>query len=466
MRFVRSILGNITTVLIALGLSIVVWAVATRSTDPIQTRNLEIDVQTVGKPADATIVGSPPSSAVVSLQGPESALDQITPADYQGIIDLSQVPYGDSTVDIGVEAQDEQKTRNIEIQNIFPANAQIRLEQVITRDIPIVLDVRGEVARGHRLGDYRVEPESVQITGSAQRVEQIAEGRVTMFIDNAREDITELRRPIFYDGQGNVISVVGLTVDPAEVETIIPIAELAGFAEKPITVDWEGEPAAGYRLLNVSSEPSTVQVTGAPSILEGLIVRTETVDISGLTESESRQVALDLPPGVSLVDVQPVLVSVEIEPILTSDVVQKPVEVRGLEQDLEAILDPEEVRIFLFGPLPVLDSLEDADVRVTVDLLGLEVGNHVVEPIVSVTANDVEVRSVQPPVVSVVITNAMTLTNPLEDIGFNQGPLLPGGRNRSAVASSCLPTTGGSSICLAPIEVRLVALVDRKELLP
>jgi len=119
-------------------------------------------------------------------------------------------------------------------------------------------------------------------------------------------------------------------------------------------------------------------------------------------------VALDLPEGVTPVDLQPVFVTVEVVPIRTSSVVQRPVEVRALEDGLQATVDPPEVRVFMFGPLPVLESLAEGDVRVTVDVLGLITGTHVLEPLVTVSASEVEVRSIQPTQVTVVITGVIT----------------------------------------------------------
>ena len=60
-----------------------------------------------------------------------------------------------------------------------------------------------------------------------------------------------------------------------------------------------------------------------------------------------------------------------------------------MAEGLEAILDPEEVRVFLFGPLPALESLSEEDVRVTLDLLNLEIGTYNLEPLVSISVNDV-----------------------------------------------------------------------------
>jgi hypothetical protein len=49
-------------------------------------------------------------------------------------------------------------------------------------------------------------------------------------------------------------------------------------------------------------------------------------------------------------------------------------------------------------------------VRVTLDLLNLQAGSYNIEPIVDVFANDVEVRSVQPGQVRVIITAPFTET--------------------------------------------------------
>ena len=433
MRTVRFIFSNLTTFILALLLAVVIWATAVRANDPDDTRTYEIDVETRGKPADATLVSTPPSSVLITIQGPTSALEGISPADFTGVIDLSDVPYGESEVLIDIQGIPE----DITLVSQFPETAKIQLEQIITRDIPVKEEVRGEVARGHLIGDVRVEPETIQVTGPAPRVNELSESRVTVFLDNAREDTSEFRRPTFYDTDGNVASVVGLTVNPEEVEVIIPVIELAGFAEKPVAVQFVGEPASGYRLLDIAVEPNSVQVTGSPALIDGLRVETEPVDITGLSESQTLQVGLDLPDGVSMVEVQPIVVTVQIEPLLSSDVVRRPVEIRALGEGLTATVEPETVRVIIFGPIPVLNSLEQDDVRVTVDLLNLEAGTHLLAPFVAISVDSVEHRSTQPPVVTVIITNILSITNGLTDTESltATAPLL----------DSSSPTSGSSS---------------------
>jgi YbbR domain-containing protein len=259
-----------------------------------------------------------------------------------------------------------------------------------------------------------------------------------------------------------------MTVNPIDVQIVIPVIELAGFAEKPITVNWVGEPAPGYRLLNITVEPSSVLITAPPDQLDALRIETEPVDISGLTMTETLQVALDLPDEVMLEDPQPIIVTVEIGPILTSDVVQKAVEVRGLAEGLDAILEPEEVRVFLFGPLPALESLSEDDVRVTLDLLNLEIGTYNLEPLVSISVNDVTERSIQPATITVIITEAMTTTNgitgtlPLTETSLLNPPLTAAA-NTGPTASAGPGCLFGDLICLAVVIQIPFAILNKRE---
>ncbi|MFN2187521.1 MAG: YbbR-like domain-containing protein, partial [Candidatus Promineifilaceae bacterium] len=215
MRSIRGALANITTLFLALILALVIWAAAVRASDPVATRILEIDVQTVGIPAQATMITSPPDTVFITIEGPESTLENTSSAEFQAIIDLSETPYAEVEVPIDVIYTGDDTHLTIISQS--PEAATVRMEQIITREIPISVQVRGDVARGHTRGETRIEPDTVQITGPSPRVSNLAEGRVTILVVDAKEDVSQERPPTFYVIDGNVASVVGLTVSPAEV---------------------------------------------------------------------------------------------------------------------------------------------------------------------------------------------------------------------------------------------------------
>ncbi len=447
MSLLRRYLSDTATLLLALVGAIIIWAVAVRQADPINTQLWQVPVQIIGQPADARLINQGSPSVQVFVQGPNSALAELSAEDFLAYIDLSQAGYGRVQVPIEVELERER----LDVTNWSPETAQIELEQIVSRDVPVNVDIRGSVASGHRYDQPVVEPDIITVTGPASRIGNLNEARVTVFLDNARQTLVVAPRPFFYDAQGGVVGNTGLTLSADVVQVTVPVEELEGFAQKPITVQWTGTPAPGYRLLNVSVEPDSILVAGRPTELNLLSrLQTDTIDISGLKESFTQQVALALPAGIVLDQPQAIFVTVEIEPILTSDVVAATPELRALGEGLTATLDVEQVRVFLFGPLEAVDSLEDSDVRVTLDLLGLDVGTHPVEPIVTVSVSDLEVRSIQPEVVTVFITRVLTLTNGLTNTLAPTGTSVLPAPSTTTVAGGAGSTGGPSAAAPLP----------------
>ena len=407
-------LTNLATFILSLVLAIFIWMSASQSQDPIRTRFLEVSLQYVGLPESTTLVDVDPRQTVqIRLEGPDSVLQEFTPEDFTATVDLSQVPSGERVVvDINVVSTKP----GAEISFITPEQVDVTLEQQVTREIPVELDIRGSVARGHTQGEPLIEPPSIRISGPASQVNQLNFALVTIFLNSTVETLVETSRPIFYDQAGRVSSVNSLEASHDDVSVTIPVEESAGFADKLVTVEWTGEPAPGYRLLSVTADPPSVLVEGRPAQVNLLTtVSTEPIDIDGLTESFQQTAVLDLPAGISVDPEQTVSVQIEIEPILTTSSYNRVPDPRGLRAGYEAKVVPEQVRVVLFGPLPVLDSLSENDVRVILDLFGLEPGTYSVEPEVDIPEREIEIRSVQPSVVTVTISETVTSTVSLLD---------------------------------------------------
>lgn len=438
MRILRSLVSNIVTLLLSVIAAVVIWGIAVRQADPIDQQLWQVPIEVIGLPADGRLVTISTQSVQTVAQGPTSVLTELSTNDFLAFVDLAQAPFGKSEVPVQIELNRDQ----VEVDSWVPDTVTVELERIISREIPVNVEMRGSVAGGHRTLPPVVEPAAITVTGPASRVSALNEARVTVFLDDARETIVVSPRPFFYDAQGAVAGTTNLSLSADVVQVTVPVEELEGFAQKPITVKWQGTPAPGYRLLNVTVEPDSILVTARPTQLSLLSrLETETIDITGLKETFSQQIALNLPEGIQLDQPQPIFVTVEIEPILTSSVVNRAPELRALGPGLTATLDTETVRLFVYGPLETVDSLAEDDVRVTLDLVGLDVGTYTLEPIVSIFANDLELRSVQPPDITVIITQMLTTTN--EITTTNLLPALP------------LPTTPSSS--LPPPALPLIA---------
>ena len=449
MRLLKSLAANIATLTLALILASLIWGIAVRANDPVNQLPLRLPVEVVGRPADSS-VNIIPDTVEVIVEGPASMLDGLTTNDFTAQADLTEIGSGQSVVPIQIRYNVD----GVQVAFQLPEEVTVQVERIVSREIPVRVEVRGDAARGYVLNEPFADPATIIATGSASRVEALSEARVTVFLDSPQQDFVADRRPVFYDRQGNISSVNSLDLSTEEVVVTVSVDQLAGYAAKPIIVDWQGEPAPGYRLLDVNVEPDSVLVTGSPGQLDALSrVRTEPIDITGLRESVTLPVALALPQGLQLDEVQPVIVEIEIEPILTSSVVPKMPEIRALGEGLTVTLDVDEVRVFLFGPLDKLDSLVDDDVRVTLDLFGLDVGAHRLVPDADVFVSDVEIRSIQPSQLTVNITDVVTVTN----------EITPGATIGSI---SLLPATGHSDRSSADLGSLLLILLAPATLLP
>lgn len=411
-QLIKNISAHLTTLVLSAVIAIVIWVVAIQESDPPNNQLWQVPITVMGVPPDGRLLNQPVETIQLLVQAPTSIMGDLSLTDFLAFIDLSQVPFGTQELPIQVETSRDY----VQIISWIPQKMTVELERIISRQIPVTVNIRGSVSAGFQAGTPFLEPTSITVTGPDSRVNSLNEARITVFLDNTRQTFVASLRPVYYDMQGSVVGTSALSVSADLVQVTVPVEELEGFAQKPITVNWVGMPAPGYRLLNVTVEPSSVLVTGRPIQLDNLTrLQTETIDISGLKESFTQEVTLDLPNGITLDAQQAVFVTIEIEPILTSAVVSRLPELRALGEGLTATIDVDEVRVFLYGPLETIDSLAEEDVRVTLDLVGRDVGSHLIRPTVAISAEELELRSIQPTMITVVITDLLTTTTPLTD---------------------------------------------------
>jgi YbbR domain-containing protein len=214
------------------------------------------------------------------------------------------------------------------------------------------------------------------------------------------------------DADGRLVAGVQWT--PEQVEVRVGVRKRVGYKpDVEVVPDVRGDPAPGYRRGSVSVEPSTVTLSGPSQILNDLpgFVKTLPISITGATEILTERTPLTMPTSVVVVGVNFVTVTVDVLPILSSKTMTSVIEVQGLSQGWIATLSPNEVDVILEGPDTLLPQLTPDDIQVFVNLFGLGLGVHRVEPIV-LYPDGVTVVSVIPETIEVVIALPPTATPP------------------------------------------------------
>ena len=203
-----------------------------------------------------------------------------------------------------------------------------------------------------------------------------------------------------HDAKGNIVSNV--LMEPGSVVVSVTLEQLSNYKDLAVKVEREGQPAQGYAVTGISSDPPIVTVFGARDVITALqgFIQTQPVSIANRIADVSELVSLNVPPNVSLLSGLQVSVTIKIEPIQGARTVTSKIELIGVPKGVKAIPSPTTVDIVLSGSLPRLNGLKDEDVRVIIDAKDLKPGINIVEPQI-VKPEGITVQSVQPATIQV-----------------------------------------------------------------
>lgn len=405
----RQLWKNLGTLLLAFVLAVAVWVSAVLASDPNQTQLYAspIPLEVIGQDPDLRMVGSIPSQVRVQLSAPESLWDALNsqPELIQAWVDFSNLSAGVHDVLVEVKVA-EGPVRIIEV---LPASIRVDLQTYVTKELTIESNISIEPAPGFQGGVRILSADSVDVSGASSLVEQVERVVVELALTDVRESISESIPLQALDSSGQ--QVFGVDLEPESVMVTQAILQSSGYRDVAVKVETIGQPTSGYRVTNISVSPPTVTISSSDlELIDQLpgFVSTQPLDLSEANDDIEVRLALDLPEGVTVVGEQSVLVLVGIAAIESSVQVSVPVEVRGITAGLQAVVSPENVELILSGPLPILEALVEEDVRLFVNLANLSVGTHQVVPEPEILPERVEVVSVNPETVEVVISVSLT----------------------------------------------------------
>ena len=157
---------NLSTLITAFILAIVVWVSAVIATDPNQelVYPSAIPIDMIGLDPSLLRVGDIQTEVNVTLNAPRSVWTQLTSDDkaIQAWIDLSNLGSGNHTVPVQVKT-DRKPVRIIQIN---PKEIRLTLEPLITKVYSVTLIIKGEPALGYEAGLATSQPSQVTVSGA------------------------------------------------------------------------------------------------------------------------------------------------------------------------------------------------------------------------------------------------------------------------------------------------------------
>lgn len=403
----RWIVSNIALMVLALILAALAWVVALEEEDPtLQERYPQaIPITPSELPEGMVIVGEFDEQAQVTTRAPESVWRSLTVEDFIASVDLTGLGAGRHNVPVKVKLN-KHPSRLILVE---PKYVTLELEAEAEKTVSVSVQINGKPTLGYLYQTPITTPRYVTVSGPSTYVDRVVEAFTWVSVQDANADVEGEFRLEPHDSAGQTVPYVTLAYETVSVR--IPIEPSGHYRSLAVKAVLEGNIASGYLNPSISVEPPAVTVFGAPDVIAALpgFIETEPIDVEGAQADIVVRPALNVPENVAVVSGQQVEVKVLIEPIQSSLTVEIAPELQGLEPGLTATVSPETVEVILSGPLPLLETLKEGDVRVVLDLFELPSETHQIQPQI-VVPEGVTAQSINPATVQVEIFAAPTPT--------------------------------------------------------
>lgn len=274
-------------------------------------------------------------------------------------------------------------------------------DHLVERSMRVPLEFRNIPNELEIVGDPPTAVD-VRLRGSSAQLARLEPREVVAVLDLAGA------RPgsrMFHLRNEEVRGPYGVEVAQVVPGTLALDLEKSGRRTVPVVPALDGEPAPGFVIGRVTTEPATVEVAGPESRLKQLTgATTEPVTVDGKREKFSDQVTVGITDSaVRLVQAQNARVTVEVLPApVERELAGVPVRMRNLGQGLRAQVEPTLTRITVRGRRDALADLRAGSIDAFVDLAGLGPGRYNLRVQVD-PSQTFGVSSIDPAVVDVTI---------------------------------------------------------------
>jgi len=423
----NSFLKNLSSIILSLILATLVWIAAVREQNPPREDNYDqnLPIEIIPPATGLVTTDKLPETVRLQLLAPESSWSTLTPSKFKALLDLSQLPEGFNDVPIQVSVSDPQ----IKIIEQTPRDVSVNLQLEQTISLPVNIQIMDESPLGYVNRPPTADPPIVTISGPASLISQVDEAVSEIFIRDSKENVNRTSEVLIRNRDDQIIN--GLKIVPTKIQITLPIEQRFGYKDVSVSAMVEGQPAPGYWVSNISVDPPRLTIVGNPQVLGSIpgFIETTPINVSQATMNIVQVVPLNLPNGVTVVlpenesqGANGVRVTVEVAAIESGQTVQRPITQQGIDPNYIWTASPERADVILSGPIPRLQTLKFDEVKVIVDLFGLEPGTHKVRSTVFLP-DDLRLKAILPDTVEITISLNPRLTTTPSSVNISSSSI-------------------------------------------
>lgn len=325
----------------------------------------------------------------MTVEVTQANYDRVNGASYNPHIDLSKIK-GEGSNEVAVAFSSQLYGPVISCE---PSSVTLNVERYMTRRVPVVLETKGK-PDGYYLDSVKTDPASLTVSGPQSLISQVARAVATLDAsvlsgERMSDRMTLDIRLQSYKGETLESDLIEITNQSVITRAVVAETELIPMKSIPLQLDEfvVGMPAVGYEIEEIIAAVESIDVAAPQEVLDAMSVFTteHPLDVEGATSDVSGYVRLKRPSGMENSVPYDVAVTVKIREADTQRTFRNiAVEVEGLDSGYDAKISRDHQLVQLRAPYSFVSALREADIRLYVDVNGLEPGDHVVPVQISI----------------------------------------------------------------------------------
>ena len=368
----RKTLNLVLAVILAVGVWLYVINVE-NPTSPTTVRDIPITVtgEDVLAERDLMVTGLSADQVDLRISGRKKTLMNLNRSNITLELDVSTITTaGDHTLTCQYEFPRNVGSDSVSISDWEELRVTVTVAQRESKEIPVRGEFIGTEAENSLAGVVTTDPDTVEVSGPAEALEDIAYALASVGGKEISSTLTESVNVVLMQADGTPAERQNVTVNTETVEVTVPVRTVAAI---PLTVSLKDGGGVTADDVEVEITPGTVTVTAAEEGAEVELpesISLGEIDLSNVLGDTSFALPIQLPEGVILWGDQPDMASVSLtfQNVAVRQVEVQSIVLENVPQGYEAALVNQQLSVWVRGEADLVGDLDPGQLQVTVDL--------------------------------------------------------------------------------------------------
>lgn len=309
----------------------------------------------------------------ITVKGKRSEVNSISKSDIKVSADLKDVKVGYNNVAVNVKGP-----KQIDIKQVNPEDIKVYVDKTVTKTKPVKVKYVGKIPRNKEPGETYTEYKFVQVSGASSRVDKVSYLSASVNADKIGDKPKRVEAKLIpVDRNGNTVHRVFLSRKSIHLDVKMMMKKTV-----PLVIDTKGEVDSKMRLEKVEA-PKNITIKGDENILKDIReVKSKPINISGIKKTTEIPIEVILPYGVALsASNENPQIKVILQDKASRELVFRTsdVDIISLAAGYKATVTQAEIKAKLIGKDNVLENVGKSDLKLFIDLSGLNAGKHKVK---------------------------------------------------------------------------------------